>query len=171
MIEVQSANQYTCPGCGSEGRRVKIETLQSLMKDDQKARISDGRYRFCGAPGCDVVYFADDGSQVFLKADLKVRVGVKETEAPRPICYCFNHTVEEIFDEIRRTGATTIPDDIAGRLNTEGCNCVHTNPQGSCCLGAVNAIAKEGMKRFGPTQEEAGQTDKCDLDSDDCCCK
>lgn len=106
---------------------------------------------------------------MFAKADLRVRVGVKETEAPRPICYCFNHTVEEIFGEIQRTGKTTVPEDIATRLNTEGCDCVHTNPQGSCCLGVVNAFAKEGMLRFGPSYEEACQKEKCDFNSEDCC--
>ncbi len=158
-----------CPVSGSNGKLVMPVTLRSLIKEEQQHRITEGRYRFCDAQGCDVVYFAEGGSHVFTKGDLKVRVGVKETEAPRPICYCFNHTVEEIFDEIQRTGATTVPDDVASRLNTEGCDCVHTNPQGSCCLGVLNAFAKEGMLRFGPSQEEACQTEKCDLNSEDCC--
>lgn len=69
---------------------------------------------------------------------------MKETDAPRPICYCFNHTVEAILEEIQRTGRATVPNAIANGLNTEGCDCVHTNPQGSYCLGTVNALAKEG---------------------------
>lgn len=158
-----------CPVSGTKGKLVKTVTLRSLIKEEQQHRITEGRYRFCDVQGCDVVYFAEDGSQVFITADISVRVGVKETEAPRPICYCFNHTVEEIFDEIQRTGATTVPDDISSRLNTEGCDCVHTNPQGSCCLGVVNAFAKEGMLRFGPVQGEACQTEKCDLNSAGCC--
>lgn len=158
-----------CPVSGTKGKLVKTVTLRSLIKEEQQHRITEGRYWFCDAQECDVVYFAEDGSHIFTKADLKVRVGVKETEAPRPICYCFNHTVEEIFDEIQRTGTTTIPNDIANRLNSEGCDCVHTNPQGSCCLGVVNAFVKEGMLRFGPTQGKACQTEKCDLNSEDCC--
>lgn len=158
-----------CPVSETKGKPVKTVTLRSLIKEEQQHRITEGRYRFCDAQGCDVVYFAEDGSHVFTKADLRVRVGVKETEAPRPICYCFNHTVEELVDEIHRTGTTTVPDDIASRLNTEGCDCVHTNPQGSCCLGVVNAFAKEGMLRFGSTQKADCQTEKCDLNSEDCC--
>ncbi len=158
-----------CPVSGTKGKLVKTITLRSLIKEEQQKRITQGRYRFCDAQGCDVVYFAEDGSHVFTRSDLKVRVGVKETEAPRPICYCFHHTIEEIFDEIKRTGATTVPDDIANRLNTEGCDCVHTNPQGSCCLGVVNALVKEAMTRFGPTQEDTCQAVKCDLNFEDCC--
>lgn len=159
----------TCPVSGTKGRLVKTATLRSLIREEQQPRVVEGRYRFCDAQGCDVVYFAEDGSGVFTRADLKVRVGVKETAAPRPICYCFHHTIEEIFDEIKRTGKTTVPTAIANRLNTEGCDCVHTNPQGSCCLGVVNAFAKEGMLRFGSDQEDVGPTTRCDLQSEDCC--
>lgn len=158
-----------CPVSGTKGKLVKTVTLRSLIKEEQQQRITQSRYRFCDAQGCDVVYFAEDGSHVFTKSDLKVRVGVKETEAPRPICYCFNHTVEEIFDEIKLTGTTAVPEDIAHRLKTQGCDCVHTNPQGSCCLGVVTAFAKEGMLRFGSAQGEACQAEKCDLNSEDCC--
>ena len=45
---------------------------------------------------------------MFTKADLTVRVGIKETAAPRHICYCFNHTVEEIEEEVHLTGKTTV---------------------------------------------------------------
>ena len=158
-----------CPVSGTEGKLMKTTTLRSLIKHEAQHRIGEGRYRFCNAQGCDVVYFAEDGSHVFTKTDLRVRVGVKETEAPRPICYCFNHTVEEIFDEIRRTGKTTVPDDVANRLNTEGCDCVHTNPQGSCCLGVVKTYAREGMGRFGTTQERGATGNGPDLNSEDCC--
>ena len=140
----------TCPRCGTRGKIVEEVTLRSLVKREQQHRISEGTtYRFCNAQGCDVVYFAEDGSHVFTRDDLTVRVGVKETEPPRPVCYCFHHTVEDIFDEIRRTGKSTIPDDIRTRINSEGCHCERTNPQGSCCLGVVQAFVQEGLTRFG----------------------
>lgn len=154
-----------CPISGTKGKLVKAVTLRSLIKEEQQKRITQERYRFCDAQGCDVVYFAEDGGHVFTKADLKVRVGVKETGAPRPICYCFNHTVEEIFDEIQSTGTSRVADDISSRLNTEGCDCVHTNPQGSCCLGVVNAFVKEGLKLYCPTTEG----DRRRVDAEDCC--
>lgn len=166
------SNAYTkgeaivvCPVSGTKGKLVKTITLRSLIKEEQQKRITQGRYRFCDAQGCDVVYFAEDGSHVFTKADLKVRVGVKETDAPRPICYCFNHTVEEIFDEIKRTGTSRVPDHISSRLKTEGCDCVRTNPQGSCCLGVVHAFVQEGLKLFRRTTEG----DRRGVVAEDCC--
>lgn len=158
-----------CPVSGTKGKRVKTETLRSVIKPEHQGRIMAGAYQYCDSPECDVVYFAEDRTHVFTKAALTVRVGVKETQAPRPICYCFNHTIEEILDQIQRTGRTTVPDDIASRLNTVGCDCVHTNPQGSCCLGVVNAVAKAGMTSSRPAQKEAGQPQKCDLKSHGCC--
>lgn len=101
------------------------------------------RYRFCATPGCEVVYFAEDGSHVFTRSDLSVRVGIKEVEPPRPVCYCFGYSVEDIIEEIRMTGRTTVPDRIRVRLDSEGCHCETANPQGSCCLGVVLAIAEE----------------------------
>lgn len=155
----------TCPVSGTKGKLVQTVTLRSLIKEDQQHRITEGPYRFCDAQGCDVVYFAEDGSHLFTKADLTVRVGVKKTEGPRPICYCFNHTVEEMLAEIQQIGTTNVPSQIASRLKAEGCDCVHTNPQGSCCMGVVNAFAKEGLQRFGSSEKESCQTESCK------CCK
>jgi hypothetical protein len=115
-------------------------------------RMTEGRYRFCASQGCQVVYFAEDGSHVFKQPELTVRVGVKETEAPRPICYCFGHTIEDMEGQIRQTGRTTVPEDIRARLDTEGCHCEVTNPQGSCCLGVVLSVAEEAAKRQGSTR-------------------
>jgi hypothetical protein len=139
----------TCPSCGTNGKVVRPETLLSLLRAEHQDRVTEGRYRFCGSPDCEVVYFAEDGSHVFHRPDLTVRVGVKETDAPRPICYCFGFTAEELYEQIRQTGSTTVPDQIRTRLEQDGCHCERTNPQGSCCLGVVQVFAEAGMKRFG----------------------
>lgn len=159
-----SARVLVCPVSGTKGKPVKVGTLRSLLRPEAQHRIAEGPYLFCDAQGCEVVYFAQDGSHVFTRADLVVRVGVKETEAPRPICYCFGHTVEEIFDEIRRTGRTTVLDAIKRRLKTEGCDCEHTNPQGSCCLGVVARFVQEGMARYA-----AGAPAAVEAQGPDCC--
>lgn len=139
-----------CPASGNRGKVVSITTLRSLIKPEERHRIVAGRYHFCSDQDCDVVYFAADGSHVFGKADLLVRVGVKEKDAPRPICYCFHHTIEGIFAEIQRTGSTGVPEDIRSRLNAGGCDCERTNPQGSCCLGVVMSVVADGMRRYAP---------------------
>jgi hypothetical protein len=138
-----------CPVCGAPGRVVRAETLRALLKPEPGERVTESRYRFCGAQACDVVYFSEDGPQRFNREDLTVRVGVKETKGPRPICYCFGHTAEEMIEQIKGTGRTSVPDDIRSRLETEGCHCERTNPQGSCCLGVVLAFAEEAARRFG----------------------
>ena len=87
-------------------------TLESLLKPDALALAGSGNYRFCPGQRCEVVYFAERNGQVFAKPDLKIRVGIKESVAPRQVCYCFDHTVEEIDQEVRLIGKTTVLDDI-----------------------------------------------------------
>lgn len=136
----------SCPRCGAPGKAVKLVTLQSLLKPNVLARASSEIYRFCPNEPCEVVYFTERGGPTFGKADLKVRVGIKETNAPRPLCYCFGHTAEEIDEEIRLTGKTTVLDDIKTRMK-EACWCETKNPQGSCCLAAVTRYAKSSLER------------------------
>ncbi len=148
-------NQATqCLSCGREGKAVKTTTLHSLIKADRQDRIMDSKYLFCGSQGCEVVYFTKDGSHAFYKEDLSVRVGIKESSPPRPICYCFNHSVEEIFDEIQRTGKSTVIDDIKSRIKRDGCSCEVKNPQGSCCLGTVKHFVNEALPQFGKEADE-----------------
>lgn len=153
-----------CPSCGRKGKAVKTTTLNSLIRADRQDRITDSKYLFCGSQGCDVVYFTmhlaespdlwsenltKDGGHEFYKEDLTVRVGIKEESPPRPICYCFNHSVEEIFDEARRTGRSTVVEDIKSHIKSDGCSCEVKNPQGSCCLGTVNHFVNEALQQFG----------------------
>jgi hypothetical protein len=74
-----------------------------------------------------------------------VRVGVKEKSSPRPVCYCFNHTVEKINEEVQRTGKSSVIEDIKGHMKKEGCSCETNNPQGSCCLKTVENYVKKRL--------------------------
>ena len=62
---------------------------------------------------------------------------MKERSAPRPLCYCFNHSAESILEEWARTGKTTVADAIKAELKAGGCRCEVANPSGGCCLGDV----------------------------------
>jgi len=121
--------------------------LQSLLKSDRRALVTGGTFRYCGQRGCEVVYFAEDNSRVFTLTDLTVRVGAKVDEPPRPLCYCFGYTAEQMLEEIRDTGRTEIPEIIRSRIGSDACRCERTNPQGSCCLGAVTAFVSEALSR------------------------
>ena len=131
------------------GKQVKAITLRFLIRPGKVPEIGEKAYFFCGSPDCDTVYFTEDGSRSFSREDLTVRVGVKESSPPRPVCYCFNHNVEEIFDEVARTGKSTVVADIKKRMAEEGCSCDTKNPQGACCLGAVESVVRMAFARFG----------------------
>ena len=88
------------------------------------------------------MYFEDQGTRCFTVDDLRTRVGLKATEDPIALCYCFGFDESHMREEISQTGETTIPATIS-RLIREGlCACDARNPSGMCCLGEVNKTAK-----------------------------
>ena len=129
----------SCPTAGKPGKPVRPVTVRSLVRDECAGEIEGRGWFFCDLPDCDVVYFSADG-RVFNKKSMKVRVGIKEKESPRPVCYCFGHTVESIREEIARTGRTTVAAAITAKINAGLCACELLNPQGRCCLGDVNRV-------------------------------
>ena len=54
-----------------------------------------------------------------------------------------DHTVGEIRTEIKRTGKSTVLDQVKAQVKADNCYCEVTNPQGSCCLGAVTRFVRE----------------------------
>ena len=152
-----------CPTCGSRGQKVKPITLQSLLTPDAIGRISESPYRFCDARDCPTVYFGEDGA-TFAKSDLTVRVGVKETDAPRPVCYCFDHTIESINAEVKETGQSTVLDDIKTQMGT-ACWCETKSPKGSCCLGTVGKYVKLAIAEHG----HAPDANVATAENADCC--
>jgi len=158
-----TAQATHCPECSTKGKKVKRITLESLLTPDAAHRIGDAQYRFCDSAECDTVYFGDDGT-AFSKSDLTVRVGVKERTSPRHVCYCFDHTIEEIDAEVRDTGHSTVLDDIKMRMK-DACWCETKSPQGSCCLGTVGKYVKQALAEHGGTQDVSAIDEK----SADCC--
>src|SRR5712692_1981904 len=94
---VQAAH---CPECDRKGRHVDPITVKALLRPDALARLESGAYSFCPTPTCPVVYFSSEAGSVYHTEDLKVRVGLKETEDPVSICYCFGHTRASAWEEI-----------------------------------------------------------------------
>lgn len=123
--EPKRSSRATCPERAREGKAVQRITLESLVREPE--RIGNQPYRFCASPECPVAYFSDGAASIFHKADLKVRVGIKEKEDPGR-----STAVEAITKEVK-----------AGR-----CFCERSNPQGACCLGNVSKTVKEGMKIY-----------------------
>tara|TARA_R110000868_G_scaffold117599_6_gene312170 strand:+ start:3817 stop:4068 length:252 start_codon:yes stop_codon:yes gene_type:complete len=50
------------------------------------------------------------------------------------ICYCFNHSKQELFDAIQVGREKDILDDIKSKMKDPGCFCETANPSGKCCL-------------------------------------
>ena len=154
---------FECPTCGEKGKPVKEITLQTLLKPEAKSRISVGSYRFCGSENCEVVYFSETRGSIFNKDELLVRVGIKETLGPRHLCYCFDHSIEEIEDQVHQTGDATVLEDIKTRMK-EACWCETKSPMGSCCLATVTKHVKAAKAKYGSDVVKAET-----MEEEDCC--
>jgi hypothetical protein len=131
-----------CPACGKRGNPVSSETLRALLQTSFQSHVQDAVYRFCASSTCPVVYFLPGSAQAFVREQLTVRVGVKETSAPRPLCYCFGHSQESLHEEWLRTGRSTAVTAIQAAMKAGHCRCQVTNPQGTCCLSDVVRAVK-----------------------------
>src|SRR6266516_5025574 len=101
-----------CPQCGAVGKAVSTLTLKQMVKPEFLSLVEKPGFRFCRTATCGVVYFHPDGDRLE-KKDVRVRVGLQETEDPVPICYCFGFTEAMVRNEVETTGACTI----AGRIS------------------------------------------------------
>ncbi|HXF05251.1 MAG TPA: hypothetical protein VNM72_07535 [Blastocatellia bacterium] len=153
MPPISAKIHSRCRVCGETGKPVKRRTIEHLLKESSLPRLTDHPYFFCATPTCSVVYFSNEADSYFHKADVKVRVGLKETEDPVPVCYCFNITEKMIHDEIEATGRTTIPDYIRAQVKAGRCACEIKNPSGRCCLGVVTEVVRRGLKLRGIAHE------------------
>ena len=142
----------SCGNCLGQGRPVSRKTVMLMLKPDLLDQAMTGKYSFCSARDCSVVYFEDQGNRCFNVDDLRTRVGLKAKEDPIPLCYCFGFDESHMREEISRTGETTIPGTIS-RLIREGlCACDARNPAGMCCLGEVNKTGKVLKLQLSETQ-------------------
>ncbi len=133
----QAAAVALCPMNGARSKQVDLLTVKSLVRQ-LPLGMPNTHYYFCEAKDCDVVYFAlDPQAPIFHRADLLVRVGVKETADPIPVCCCFGFTRGDIQDEIAETGRSTIAERISAEVKASNCACEVKNPTGKCCLGSV----------------------------------
>lgn len=133
-----------CPANGARSKQVGILTVRSLVRR-LPLNMPDTQYYFCDSPDCAVVYFPlHPKAPSFRRGDLTVRVGAKEIKDPIPICYCFGFTRRDVWDEIRRTGNSSVAGRVAAEVEAGRCACEVRNPSGKCCLGDITRIANQG---------------------------
>lgn len=159
-----------CPVVGKRGKPVPLVTLRSLVLPEYAAAVEGREWFFCDRSDCEVVYFTHDGRTIKKNA-LKVRVGFKEKEAPRPVCYCFGHTVESIRQEIEKTGRSTVVASIRKKVEAGECSCEVLNPKGTCCLGDVNNTVKEVLGSLGARQRKLTQPFAAAERANEGCCR
>jgi copper chaperone CopZ len=149
-----------CPNCSTKTLKVEPITVRSLVKPEIVERVRDETYRFCPSNTCDIVYFsAQDPERRFFRADMKVRVGQKETSGSIQVCYCFDWTTDDIAQDLRDTGETTVPDRIKRLIQLGFCRCETMNPHGTCCLGEVNRAVKEARTKYARSASEVDLRD------------
>ena len=132
----RQGQRWLCHQCGREGQPVDRTTIDVLLKPESLSQMSVSQYVFCETTSCPVVYYAADGTE-FEKNQVRVRVGLKETEDPVPVCYCFGVTERMIHEEIQRTGRSSSAARIRAEVKEGNCRCEVENPSGRCCLGQV----------------------------------
>ncbi len=135
-----------CPVSGKRGQSVDSETLRYIIKETSRSEIKGAGYYFCKSPDCDTVYYRPESGQTFEKTDLNVRVGLKETEDPVWVCYCFDITKKMIREEVEGLGHSVSKDRIRQEVSDGNCDCEIKNPSGRCCLGEIVAAEKEAQK-------------------------
>jgi len=154
----QETESPTCPQCGSKGRQIGPAALEVQLRKEAAELFQDiDGYRFCATPECDVVYFRN-GDDWFVQSDLKLPVFQKSADPNRFVCYCFEHRVGEITEEVATSGTSVVPAEIKAKCKTGLDECETKNPQGACCLGNVLSLVKQ-----------AKGTPRTPQDEDDCC--
>lgn len=141
-----AGGRKACPACEQVGRPVADATVRAMLDPGHAERLLCVERRFCRTPSCEVLYYGSDG-RIARKQDARVRVGVKETEDPIPLCYCFGFDRADVELEIAQTGGCTVPERIAAEVGAGRCACEVKNPSGACCLGEVRAAVKAALRR------------------------
>jgi len=154
--------EFTCLCCGQPGRSVSVTTLKSLLRPEVQSRLPslDG-YCFCATSSCAVAYFHLATRETMVTGEVSVPIFQKSKEPERLVCYCFQHTVAEIQREVRSTGISPILTDIKTSCAQHLDDCKHTNPQGSCCLGNVQRVIQDAVRKDPSSSSEDGG----------CCCQ
>ena len=141
----QSATSFSvalCPTNQKAGKAIDTLTLKALLAVPL-TQITYSAYRFCPDPNCPTVYYSTDGGQLFDEDDLRVKVYQKHlTSNDTVICYCFQHSLKSLRDEIIQTGTSTVIEQITAGIQAGQCACDIRNPQGDCCLGNVRQAVK-----------------------------
>ena len=127
-----------CPESNTKGKQVQLSTLKSLLTPPALAKFQPNEIHFfCPKDDCSTVYFG--GGSTYHTTDVKVPVYQKDPHMDVHVCYCFGWTRQAIANTAARGEEASILPSISAHVKAGRCGCELNNPQGSCCLGSVQA--------------------------------
>lgn len=136
---------WSCPECGVAGPVVGVAVVRPHRSD-----AADGPWQHCPTPGCPVVYHLDDHR--ITDHELIAQVGHKALDRPRPVCFCFAHTAEDVVSDHRaHDGVSTIKAEVKAAVAQGFCACEHLNPGGRCCLPDIHRALRAGLAEEAAT--------------------
>jgi len=159
-LECSSDNTVFCPASGTKGASVDRQTVKAMLTESGLRRLTRALLRFCRDPGCEVVYFAEDG-QTYSRTDVRVPVWEKEPDGGRTVCYCFGENEAEIRAEINATGRSDAVKRVRQHIQAGRCACEVRNPRGVCCLGDVGAAVKRIAATIAAPAQLQDETRAC----------
>ena len=129
-------NAHPCPKCGHVGPVVGAAPVRPHMVD-----VVDGDWQHCANEQCEVIYHLGEAT---VDADLVItQVGLKATDKPTPVCFCFAHTADALSEDIaEHNDVSEIKAEIKSAVAHSQCACEHLNPSGKCCLADVHRALK-----------------------------
>lgn len=130
------ADAQPCPKCGHVGPIVGAAPVRPHL-----AEAVDGDWQYCANTQCQVIYHL---AEVTVDADSVItQVGLKATDQPTPVCFCFAHTADALGADLAdHDGVSESKAEIKAAVADSQCACKHLNPSGKCCLADVHRTLK-----------------------------
>ncbi len=140
----------SCPVSDFRSTPVEWSTVAALAAGSVPRRQT---FWLCEDSDCDVVYFGEDGTLLGTR-DVRVIPSFKGSPSQNDlVCYCFLYSRQDIEDELKASGETTIFERISAEVKAGNCACEARNPSGKCCLGVVKRAIQETREKSQMTQE------------------
>ena len=120
-------DKNVCPVNGKSYKSIPTRTVTHHVQKPWDL-ITDGKtFYFCDDPGCDVVYFSNDGS-VITTSELRNPVGIKSQSLEATLCYCYGITLGDYQEN------PSVKGFVIEQTKLGLCSCEVSNPSGKCCL-------------------------------------
>lgn len=143
--KTQVRSPPVCPNSATRGRSVSWETVAALTSGPLPLKTA---YLVCEDPDCDVVYFSVDGCSVVNRSNVR-HLPLAKAGLQGQACFCFDHRLTDILDEIDRGRQSRIVESIRTATREKKCACSVRNPTGRCCLGDIKKALEHANSTKG----------------------